>query len=82
MSFFLGTHQPSWLARDLGVPLLVSHQRLADRRTLPRATGSMQMNQDVSHVTLATRRCPSEAAVSTEWLGVGEFDTSRPGSVS
>jgi len=39
MRFFLGTHQPSWLARDLGVPLLVSHRRLADRRSLPRATG-------------------------------------------
>ncbi|MGW5053985.1 deazapurine DNA modification protein DpdA family protein [Actinokineospora sp. NPDC004072] len=39
MKFYLGTHQPSWLARDLGVPLLVSHRRLTDRRTLPRATG-------------------------------------------
>jgi len=39
MRFFLGTHQPSWLARDLGVPLLVSHRRLVDRRSLPRATG-------------------------------------------
>ncbi len=33
------THQPAWLARDLGVPLLVSHRRLAGRRSLPRATG-------------------------------------------
>ncbi len=39
MKFYLGTHQPSWLARDLGVPLFVSHRRLAGRRTLPRATG-------------------------------------------
>ena len=38
MKFYLGTHQPSWLARDLGIPLLVSHRRLADRRSLPRAT--------------------------------------------
>lgn len=38
MRFYLGTHQPSWLARELGVPLLVSHRRLADRRSLPRAT--------------------------------------------
>jgi hypothetical protein len=37
MRFYLGTHQPSWLARDLGVPFLVSHRRLAGRRTLPRA---------------------------------------------
>ena len=35
--FYLGTHQPAWLARQLGVLLLVSHRRLADRRTLPRA---------------------------------------------
>lgn len=39
MKFYLGTHQPAWLARDLGVPLLVSHRRLAGRRSLPRATG-------------------------------------------
>jgi hypothetical protein len=39
MKFYLGTHQPAWLARDLGVPLFVSHRRLAGRRTLPRATG-------------------------------------------
>ena len=38
MKFYLGTHQPCWLARDLGIPLLVSHRRLADRRSLPRAT--------------------------------------------
>ena len=37
MKLYLGTHQPAWLARDLGVPLLVSHRRLAGRRTLPRA---------------------------------------------
>lgn len=39
MRFYLGTHQPSWLARDLGIPLMVSHRRLTDRRTLPRASG-------------------------------------------
>jgi hypothetical protein len=39
MRFYLGTHQPAWLARDLGVPLLVSHRRLTGRRTLPRASG-------------------------------------------
>jgi hypothetical protein len=35
-AFFLGTHQPGWLER-LNVPLMVSHHRLATRRTLPRA---------------------------------------------
>lgn len=37
MRFYLGTHQPAWLARDLRVPLLVSHRRLAGRHSLPRA---------------------------------------------
>ncbi|MEV6639631.1 hypothetical protein [Amycolatopsis sp. NPDC051371] len=37
-TFYLGVHQPAWLERDLGIPLLVSHRRLAGRRTLPRAT--------------------------------------------
>jgi hypothetical protein len=39
MRFHLGTHQPTWLSRDLGIPLLVSHRRLAGRRSLPRASG-------------------------------------------
>jgi hypothetical protein len=34
--FFLGTHMPCWLA-SLGVPLFVSHRRLAGMRRLPRA---------------------------------------------
>jgi hypothetical protein len=38
VKFYLGVHQPAWLERDLGIPLLVSHRRLAGRRTLPRAT--------------------------------------------
>jgi hypothetical protein len=33
--FYLGTHQPAWLA-SVDVPLFVSHRRLAGRRTLPR----------------------------------------------
>jgi hypothetical protein len=38
VKFYLGVHQPAWLERDLGIPLLVSHRRLAGRRTLPRAS--------------------------------------------
>ncbi|PRY35305.1 DUF7221 family queuine tRNA-ribosyltransferase-like protein [Umezawaea tangerina] len=34
--FYLGTHQPHWL-ETAGVPLFVSHRRLAKRRSLPRA---------------------------------------------
>ncbi|MFE0025110.1 hypothetical protein [Amycolatopsis sp. NPDC059021] len=44
VTFYLGTHQPAWLARGLGVPLLVSHRRLAERRTLPRATGTWALD--------------------------------------
>jgi hypothetical protein len=38
MLFFLGTHEPQWLART-GAPLFVSHVRLRGRRSLPRAKG-------------------------------------------
>jgi hypothetical protein len=34
--FFLGTHQPGWLAR-VDVPLMVSHRTLSVRRRLPQA---------------------------------------------
>lgn len=36
--FYLGTHQPAWLSRVRGVPLFVSHRRLAPYVKLPRAT--------------------------------------------
>lgn len=36
MEFYLGTHQPAWLAR-VPVPLFVSRRRLAGRKTYPRA---------------------------------------------
>ncbi len=34
--FYLGSHMPNWL-ETAGVPLFVSHRRLAGRKTLPRA---------------------------------------------
>jgi len=37
-TFFLGTHEVSWLARGVG-PLFISHRRLARRSRLPRASG-------------------------------------------
>lgn len=37
MKFYLGIHQPIWLTRLPDIPLLVSHRRLGQRRTLPRA---------------------------------------------
>jgi hypothetical protein len=40
MRLYLGTHETHWLAQPPGgVPLFVSHRRLAKRRTLPRAAG-------------------------------------------
>jgi hypothetical protein len=36
MKFYLGTHETSWLAR-VDFPLFVSHMRLRQRKTLPRA---------------------------------------------
>jgi len=36
--FYLGSHQPGWLAR-VEVPLFVSHRTLRTRRRLPRAAG-------------------------------------------
>ncbi|MFD1935135.1 hypothetical protein ACFSKW_27035 [Nonomuraea mangrovi] len=35
MRFYLGTHQPNWLARIPDVPLMLSHRRLASMRRLP-----------------------------------------------
>lgn len=37
-TFYLGTHQPHWLAES-DVPWFVSHVRLMDRRSFPRAKG-------------------------------------------
>jgi integrase len=56
VKLYLGTHQPTWLARPLGVPLMVSHRRLTGRRSLPRAvtgwfldSGGSPVRSDVSH---------------------------------
>jgi hypothetical protein len=39
MKFYIGTHEPSWLAKT-SVPLCVSRRRLIGRKTMPRAVGS------------------------------------------
>jgi len=41
--FYLGTHQPGWLAR-VDVPLFVSHRTLRTRRRLPRAAGAWALD--------------------------------------
>lgn len=45
-TFFLGTHQPQWLAdeRCRGVPLFVSRRTLAQRKKLPRAITSFALD--------------------------------------
>ena len=51
--FYLGTHMDGWLAH-VGVPLILSHRRLARRKTLPKAArvGSQNpchlLNSDVT----------------------------------
>lgn len=43
MLFYLGTHEPSWLA-TAGVPLFVSRRRLAPLRRLPRAIATWALD--------------------------------------
>jgi hypothetical protein len=43
VKFYLGTHEPSWLAR-LRVPLFISHRRLDQRRRLPCALGEWALD--------------------------------------
>jgi hypothetical protein len=43
MTFYLGTHHPSWL-RQLGIPLFISHRRLSGYRKLPKARGSWALD--------------------------------------
>lgn len=42
-TFYLGTHEPSWLRRSL-VPLFVSRRRLARLKRLPRARGTWALD--------------------------------------
>jgi hypothetical protein len=41
--FYLGTAAPNWLA-SAGVPLFISHRRLAGRRRLPRAAAGWALD--------------------------------------
>ncbi|GAA1291846.1 DUF7221 family queuine tRNA-ribosyltransferase-like protein [Saccharothrix xinjiangensis] len=83
MKFYLGTHQPSWLARDLGVPLLVSHRRLADRRSLPRATDPWALDSggftELSlHGRWRTTPAAYAAAVRRYATEIGRLDWAAP----
>lgn len=83
MKFYLGTHQPGWLARDLGVPFLVSHRRLAGRRTLPRATTSWACDSggfvELSlHGRWRTNAATYVAAVRRYATEIGRLDWAAP----
>ena len=43
MIFYLGVHEPAWLART-AVPLFVSRRRLVRRKSMPRALGSWALD--------------------------------------
>lgn len=83
MRFYLGTHQPSWLACDLGVPLLISHRRLAGRRTVPRATGPWALDSggftELSlHGCWRTTASAYVAAVRRYATEIGNLDWAAP----
>lgn len=83
MKFYLGTHQPAWLGRDLGVPLLVSHRRLAGRRTLPRAMNPFAVDSGgFSELSLYGRWRTDEhsyvAALRRYATEIGRFDWAAP----
>lgn len=59
MRFHLGTHMPSWFEL-VDVPLFVSHVRLLDRKSLPRARGPWAL----------------DSGAFSQVADVGEFTTS------
>lgn len=82
IKFYLGTHQPSWLA-TAGVPLFVSHRRLAGRRTLPRAIAGWALDSGgFSELSLfgEWRTTPEEyvAAVRRYDREIGELEWAAP----
>jgi hypothetical protein len=83
MRFYLGTHQPAWLGRDLGVPLLVSHRRLAGRRSFPRARNPFAVDSGgFSELSLYGRWRTDErsyvAALRRYASEIGRFDWAAP----
>ena len=81
--FYLGTHQPAWLARQLGVLLLVSHRRLAGRRTLPRAAAPWALDSGgFTELSLHGRWCTEPrayvVAVRRYSAEIGQLDWAAP----
>lgn len=75
LTFYLGTHEANWLARA-GVPLFVARQRLAPRKTLPRAAAPwaldsgafMQLHQH-GQWTLTARQYATEVRRYRDEIG-------------
>ena len=82
MLFYLGTHEPSWLARA-GVPLFVSDRRLRRRRSMPRAVerwaldsgGFTELSMHGRWVTTAREYADRARRYATE---IGRLDWAAP----
>lgn len=75
MKFWLGTHEESWLG-TAGVPLMVSRNRLARRRTLPTAacewvldSGGFTELQQHGHWRIGPRQYADDVARYAETIG-------------
>ena len=79
MIFYLGTHQPQWLA-TADVPLFVSRRRLAGRKTFPRAIAPWALDSGGfteigmhSRWTLTPRAYVREVRQYTDEIGTPDF---------
>ena len=80
--FYLGTHQPAWLAR-LDVPLFVSHRRLRDRHRLPRTRAGWALDSGgftalALHGGWRTTPAAYAAAVARYANEVGQLEWAAP----
>lgn len=80
--FYLGTHDPSWL-RKAGIPLFVSHRRLAGRKQLPPAAAGWALDSGgFSELSMygGWRTTPAEyvAAVSRYDTEIGNLEWAAP----
>lgn len=83
MRFYLGTHQPSWLARTPGVPLMLSHRRLAPMRRLPVAVTRWALDSggftELSlHGAWTTRSSAYGKAIRRYQQEIGNLDWAAP----
>lgn len=79
MQFYLGTHQPAWLARA-SIPLFVSHRRLSGYTRLPRARASCALDScGFSELSMFgnTERCHNSEAATATRLSRVEVDADR-----